>query len=63
MLNACECRKNGSGINYKVDYIKYVGSHVPADGGCKIDVVRRINKEYPRCTPWEYQAYGECSEC
>ena len=30
----------------KVDYFKYLGSQVAADGGCEIDVAHRMNEGY-----------------
>ena len=30
----------------KVDYFKYLGSQVAADGGCERDVVHRMNNRY-----------------
>ena len=30
----------------EVDYFKYQGSEVAADGGCEMKVVHRMNEEY-----------------
>ena len=30
----------------EVDYFKYLGSHVAADGGCERDVIHRMNEGY-----------------
>ena len=30
----------------EVDYFKYLGSQVAADGGCEMDVVHRMNEGY-----------------
>ena len=30
----------------EVDYFKYIGSQVAADGGCEMDVVHRMNEGY-----------------
>ena len=30
----------------EVDYFKYLGAQVAADGGCERDVVHRMNKRY-----------------
>ena len=50
------CSKYGNGgpmhvmLNHEpleeVDYLKYLGSQVVADGGCERDVVHRMNEEY-----------------
>ena len=38
-------RLNGEPLE-EVDYLNYLGSQVAADGGCKGDVVHRMNEGY-----------------
>ena len=39
------CENNGEPLE-EADCFKYMGSQVAADGGCDMDVVRRINEGY-----------------
>ena len=39
--NACECQRR---TLEEVDYFKYLGSQVAADGGCERDVELRMNR-------------------
>ena len=39
---------NGEPLD-EVDCFKYMGSQVAADGGCKRDVVHRMNEEHRAC--------------
>ena len=38
-------RLNGDSLD-EVDYFKYLGTQVAADGGCERDVVHRMNEGY-----------------
>ena len=38
-------RLNGDPLE-EVDYFKYLGSQVAADGGCERDVVHKLNEGY-----------------
>ena len=41
-LNACATKRR----TVRVDYYKYLGSQVAADGGCERDLVHRMNEGY-----------------